>query len=430
MIGARGPSRATVVIAMRKVVIFTLFTAANLTLRAADDVQLALSLRAQSDFDRVALAAAPPLRDATACIQSEAAIIPVATPEELPIVHFRKGYCTLASAGITRDPAAWRDAADEFDRVREAWPARAAVLARRRQPAEPVSSGVRVLAQIARLEANDAELAIAAVELGDAINAHACPVGVMAPQLCEEIVGIGRQWQGWMALRANDLDAATRDFAATPGWSPWVAGRMAFRRARYAEAAADDQRALADWNAARRVDPLPVLARIAPSIDLSDAYAELGGAQFLAGNSIGAISSLTQAVKERSSNARAIYLRARAQEAAGHADAAESDYNLASRTALANATDLASGEAHLYRGILLYRRRQYPAAEDEFSSALSFEIVGPLRADAGAWRRLAAVVSGSCGASRAALEQALPAVSPYFPKDEARSAMAACGASR
>jgi tetratricopeptide (TPR) repeat protein len=395
-----------------------------LALHAADDVQLALSLRAQTDFDRVALAAAPPLWDATACIQSEAAVVPVAPPEDLPVVHFRKGYCTLATAGITRDPAAWRDAAAEFDRTIEAWPARAAVLARRRQPAEPVSSGVLVLAEIARLQTKD--MAPDGAALGAAVDAHACPAGVMAPQLCEEAIAIGRQWRGWLALRSEDLAAAARDFAATPGWSAWVAGRQAFRRARYAEAAAEDQRAVVEWSAARREERLPVLARIAPSADLSAAYAELGGAELLAGNPSAAISSLTQAVKERSSNARALYLRARAEEAAGRADAAESDYNLASRTALANATDLASGEAHLYRGILLYRQKHFAAAEDEFSSALNFEIGAPLRADAGAWRRLAAVVSGACEASRAALEQALPAVSPFFPKEEARSAMAAC----
>jgi Tfp pilus assembly protein PilF len=159
---------------------------------------------------------------------------------------------------------------------------------------------------------------------------------------------------------------------------------------------------------------------------MSGAYTELGGAQLLAGNPSAAVGSLTLAVKESSSNARALYLRARAEEVAGRAEAADSDYSLASRTAFANARDLASGEAHLYRGILLYRRRQYPAAEDEFSSALNFDIAATLRADAAAWRRLAAVVSGSCGASRSALEQALPAASPYFPKDEARAALAAC----
>ena len=126
-------------------------------------------------------------------------------------------------------------------------------------------------------------------------------------------------------------------------------------------------------------------------------------------------------------SARALYLRACAHEIAGQAEAALADYNLASRTAFAKAADLASGEAHLYRGILLYRRKEYSHAEDEFSSALNFEIPGGLRADAVAWRHLAAVAGGSCDASRQRLEQSLAAASPYFPKAEARTLMGSCG---
>ncbi len=408
---------------MKKVVIFTLLAASAWVVRGADDVQLALTLRAQTDFDRVILSGAPMLRDATACIQSEAALAPVAGPEDQPIVHFRKGYCMLAEAGITRDVSAWQAAAAEFDRALSVWPVRVAALMRKKLPMEPAPSAYRVLAEIARLEANDSAGQGA---LAGAIDAHACPAGAVSAGLCEEILGIGRQWLGWRALLLGDLDTAARDFAGVPGWTSWVAGRQAFRSARYSEAAADDQWAIADWSAVRRQEPSPMMARIAPPVDLSTAYTELGGAQMLAGNPTAAIASFTQAVKERSANAQALYLRGRAEEIAGRAEAAQSDYSMASRVAFANATDLATGEAHLYRGILLYRRSRYSEAEDEFSSALSFEIAPPMRADAGAWRRLAAVKTGACEASRAALQQALPTVSPYFPKDEARTAMAAC----
>jgi tetratricopeptide (TPR) repeat protein len=121
-------------------------------------------------------------------------------------------------------------------------------------------------------------------------------------------------------------------------------------------------------------------------------------------------------------------LRARAKELAGQKDAALADYNLASRTAYAAAVDLASGEAHLYHGIVLYRRQDFARAEEEFSSALNFEMTGALLPDARAWRHLAAVAGGSCGAARESLSHALPAVTPYFPRDEARSRAAACGA--
>src|SRR5689334_15720301 len=65
-------------------------------LRATDEQQLALALRAQSDFDRVQRAAGPELPDATRCEQSQAAWLPVAPPADLAPAHFRKGYCTLA----------------------------------------------------------------------------------------------------------------------------------------------------------------------------------------------------------------------------------------------------------------------------------------------------------------------------------------------
>ncbi|MEI9970764.1 MAG: hypothetical protein WDO73_01230 [Ignavibacteriota bacterium] len=102
------------------------------------------------------------------------------------------------------------------------------------------------------------------------------------------------------------------------------------------------------------------------------------------------------------------------------------DYNLASRAAFADANDLASGEAHLYRGILLYRRKDFGKAEEEFSSALNFEIAAILRPDATAWRHLSAVASGACGASRQLLEKSLSSVSPYFPKAEAEALAAGC----
>jgi tetratricopeptide (TPR) repeat protein len=161
-------------------------------------------------------------------------------------------------------------------------------------------------------------------------------------------------------------------------------------------------------------------------VNMSDALAELGGAQLLAGDPAGALTTLNQAVRRDSTNARALYFRARAQDAAGRTEAAIADYNLAARNALAKASDAASGEAHLYRGISLYRRKDFTKAEDEFSNALNFEISPAIRADAVAWRRLSAVAGGSCEVGRKYLEEALPSVSPYFPRDEARATMRSC----
>ena len=99
-----------------------------------------------------------------------------------------------------------------------------------------------------------------------------------------------------------------------------------------------------------------------------------------------------------------VYLRARAKEASGQSEGALADYNLASRTAFAAAQDLETGEAHLYRGIVLFRRKDYTRAEDEFASALNFEIPAGLRADVrpgGTWRRWRRLLRRVAGASRA-----------------------------
>ena len=59
--------------------LLTLFTATALF--AADEQRLALALRAQTDFERVALSPSPQLKDTNLCIHSHAAMIPLAMPE-------------------------------------------------------------------------------------------------------------------------------------------------------------------------------------------------------------------------------------------------------------------------------------------------------------------------------------------------------------
>jgi hypothetical protein len=58
---------------------------------------------------------------------------------------------------------------------------------------------------------------------------------------------------------------------------------------------------------------------------------------------------------------------------------------------------------------------------------LNFEISPAMRADAVAWRRLSAVAGGSCEVGRRYLEEAMPAVSPFFPREEARATINSCG---
>src|SRR5690242_17735038 len=180
---------------------------------AADEQQLALALKAQSDFDRVSLTASPAVRDAEICVQSQAALLPVAAPEELPSVHYRKGYCTLAEAGVTGDSAAFRQAAAEFDAAVAAWPGRFSK--KSKLPPETVPAALGALGAIARLNGapGDAATVDAATnEISSALANPGCSATVMAPERCRQVLETARQWWGWIALERGDIDEAGRRF--------------------------------------------------------------------------------------------------------------------------------------------------------------------------------------------------------------------------
>ena len=361
---------------------------------AADKDHLAMLRDAQAAFDRVEHAAAPVLADASACVQTQAAMVSVALPGEESELHYRKGFCQLAVAAITRTPSAFSDAAAELEH-----------------------SGANMLGWIARRAGQIGEQA--AWRQPDA-----------CPQSCEPFIPTAKLWLGWLALNSGNLDEAAGQFSARPdsGWPPYVAGLKAFQSRHYSAAAAHYRETLDIWTRAQSQANPPLALRLSPPADIPQLLTELGGAQILSGEPAAAVATLDRALQTSPPKARAYFLRALAKELAGEPEPALADYNLASRTAFADASDLASGEAHLYRGILLYRRKDYSRAEEEFASALNFEIPPLLRPDASAWRHLSAVASGFCGASRQYLERSLPSVSPYFPKDEARALAAGCPA--
>jgi tetratricopeptide (TPR) repeat protein len=391
-------------------------------LYGADEQRLAVTVAAESAFARVQLAADPALHDVSACVQAEAALLPVASPQELPVAHFRKGYCLLATAASTGDAADFSAAANEFDKAMGTW----AASAPKNRVAEPIPAPVLVLASVARLRAASASGSedLARNAIAAALAEPTCGSSMLTPAFCQRVLRTGREWLGWMALRRGDLNEAAIQFAGSTGtgWPEWVAGRESFVHERYGEAAADYRRAIELLHP----ESLSLARRLGPPSNQAEELVELGGAQLLAGDATGAIASLDAAVRMDPTAARAFFLRGRAKELKGQTEAALADYNLAARTAFAGAKDLASGEAHLYRGILYYRRKDYSHAEDEFASALNFTIAGGMRPDAVAWRHLAAVAGGSCGASRLYLEQSLRTVSPYFPAEEAQQAAAGC----
>jgi tetratricopeptide (TPR) repeat protein len=384
---------------------------------AADEQQLALELRAQADFERVQSAAKPDLTDTTRCIQSEAAVLSIAAASEQPLHHYRKGYCAMAGSD-------YAGAAAEFDKAVAGWPARA-----KDALPQPVSPALQALEAIAHLEAGgDAALDDAEKTLVDALSHPSCTSELMPVAACLADLNSAREWLGWVDFHRGNLAAAAREFGATSNgaWQEWIAGRRLFEDRNYHQAAEDGRRAVAEWERQRNLPAPTFNDRIRPRPDLGEALTDLGGAEFLAGETATAIATLDQAVRVAPQTARAYYLRARGKEAAGLPEAALADYNLASRMAFAGAQDLNSGEAHLYRGIVYYRRKDYARAEGEFASALNFNIPPSLRADASAWRYLAAVAAGSCESSRSSLTRALATVSPYFPKREAGTAMSAC----
>jgi tetratricopeptide (TPR) repeat protein len=361
---------------------------------AADKEHLAMLASAQAAFGRVASAGAPTLADASACVQTQAAVLSVALPPEETDLHFRKGFCQLVVASMTHAQAAFGDAAAELDQ-----------------------GDAKMLAWIARRVG----------KLPDPPN-EAAPEACATPS-CQAFVPVAKLWKGWIALQAGDAFRAAVEFDSQPNavWSADVAGLLAFRGGRYAESVGHYRQALDVWTRESELKDPPLSVRLSPPADIPELLTDLGGAQILAGDPAGAVVTLDRAV-EGAPKARAYFLRARAKELTGQLEPALADYNLASRAAFADASGLASGEAHLYRGILLYRRKDYERAEGEFASALNFDITLTLRPDASAWRHLSAVEAGSCGASRDYLERALGAVSPYFPKAEAETAIAGCRA--
>ena len=382
----------------------------------------ALDMRARADFERVESAAAPLLSDAMACVQSQAAILPLATPDELPRIHYRKGYCTLLEGALKQDASEDRQAAGEFEKAIETWPERT------RGPASP---GLSVLSAIAELNAGPdfADLSRLDSALGTPADVSACGAGVMSLSACRTILGTGRLWKGWIAERQNRLAEAARIFEEFPdtGWLSWVGGRQAMKGRRYSEAAPLFEKALSAWNTPAKYLYSIAPAALLPVPDLTQALAQFGQAQFLSGQYAAAIASFDACLRRQPRNDWAIFLRGRAQDALGREKAALADYDLASRMALAGAdAAIASGDAHFYRGVWFFRRREIGRAEEEFATALSSGPSPPLKADVLAWWRMAAVAGGACQSSTVLLENSLASVSDFFPKDEARDLIGTC----
>jgi len=355
----------------------------------------------------------------------------VSPATERSLLLYRKGFCALASAAAMRQGPQFLAAAVEFDKAIAAWPERVLKPSKNTVP-EPVSAALRIYAAIARLQADTGGEATAAAsrEISAALASGACNSNLMSADTCAQVLAAGSQWLGWIALREDRMDEAVRQLSSGPdsGWRKWAEGRREFDAARYSAAAAQYAAAIDQWKPVWEGTGPTFRQALGPRPKLPIALADYGAARMLAGDLAGAVATLNGSLQADPKNAHALFLRARAKELAGKSDEALADYNLASRNAFAEAQDLASGEAHLYRGIVLFRRRDFARAEEEFASSLTFEMTSALRPDARAWRHFASLSQGSCGTVRDSLTQSLATVSPFFPRDEARTAVASCGA--
>jgi tetratricopeptide (TPR) repeat protein len=406
---------------------------AAVPLHGADVQKLALDIAAQADFERVLALSAPDLASTAKCVQSQAMSLAVASAVEAPQLTFRKAYCQMADAVASQNRTALAQAAQGFDDAIAA--AEAVPVKEKRTQNVPYLLNAphtwRILAAVARLNAgatseSQEQLLSRAVD-SDSEYGEGCQTNAVSARFCRSVHQLGSAWLGWMAREQGDPLAAARRFANAnaPGWKEWIAGLEAFRQGNYSIAAADYGKAIGIWHESH---PDSLTQRMNPVPDMSEALTDWGGAQLVANDPRAALANLDAAIKTDAANSRALYLRGLAKQHLGRKDDAMDDLNLASRAAFAKKGDAGAAEAHVFRGITLYWRKEFLRAENEFASALNGDIAAPWQSDARAWRLLAAVASGACGASRSALERAMASVSPYFPRTDANAALATCPA--
>lgn len=388
--------------------------------RATDD--LAVLSRAVSDYERVDLSSRPNLKDAIACIQSQAALLPASRPDQQYLAHFRKGVCELVAGRLRsgENTKELKDAVGDFQQAISKWPAVAT------GTTEVVTGALRTALTVARLHASgeQADFESAATDFEAILARPSCPgTLLMSMSACERYVDLGRLWLGWIRYRQGRLSDAERLLERSPNsvWYHRVVALRAFEAERYPDAVWWFEKAVAD------PAPAGVLGVLAPAVDTQVLQFDLGRSRLYAGKTAEAMAPLNAAIKTNPQNAQALFLRGRAREMLGEPREAQTDFELASRTAFANVNvPFESGYAHYYRGVSLFRRKDFQRAENEFSSALNFEIAETAKADVQGWRSMAAVAGGACEASSGALREAIPRTSPVFPKLEATQLLDSC----
>jgi tetratricopeptide (TPR) repeat protein len=387
---------------------------------------LSQRLQAKADFDKVDAAPIPDIVSTQACVQSNAAALLVTRAEERYLVYYRKGYCELFRALIDGAADSFQDAARDFTEAIAAWPKKAAT---------PPPGGLRALVAISHLE--NGRLANSYPDLGRDLGAVVDDPGclttpLMARVFCTAVIDTARTWLGWLAYNKNDLTEAAKVLEpmthGTPvsPWALWIQGRLAQQQGRVADAVALYEKALAAWSAAAETGAPDVVSLLGPKLDTGAVHYQLALAYYSRQTSDLAITHFDAGLKAHPKNSYAIFLRGRSKEALHLNGPAMDDYALATQTARAeNDSSWNVAQAHYYRGLLLYQAKDYPAAEGEFTLAMSGRLGDIGKPDVSAWKIMSTVAGSGCKSSDA-LDAAIQAASDKFPKGQANALVFDC----
>ena len=380
------------------------------------------ALRAKAAFEKVDTSPIPSLADAKACAEAHAALLPQVRQDQKYLVHYRKGYCEIFAAVASKQVPDYEAASQDLTQAVLAWPA---------QGAGAKSSGLRALLAIANLQGGiktnpQADVVQELTSLNAPLECSS--TAVMQTSFCQALAATAQIWLGWLAFQQGRPEDAAKVLEAQPDspWSLWISGRQMQRARRFPEAISAMEKALTAWEQSDRSQSPAVQHLLGPKPDYARCFYELGDAQYRAEKYEAAVKSLDEAFRRGSPGAFAYFLRGRSKDLLADAAGAMADYEAATRIAKQNSdTSWAVGQAYYYRGLRLYRDKQYSQAEVEFGNALGSALGEVPKAEAAAWRELSKAASGGCQALDA-LEASVRSTSDPFLSLEAKTLIFRC----
>ncbi len=261
---------------------------------------LSLRVKAKFDFDKVDASPIPDLATTQACVQSNAAALPVTRSDERYLVYYRKGYCERLPEAMI-DGASGQLSGQPPRTFTEA----IATFGRQEATHACPPGGLRALVSIAHLELG--RLADSYPDLGRDLGAVVEEPGclttpLMARAFCPAVIETARTWLGWLAYNKNDFKEAARVLEplthGTPvsPWALWIQGRLAQQQGRVADAVALYEKTLAVWTAAAGSPAPDVVTLLGPKLDLAAVHLSVGaGRLFPARNTTRRLTILTPA---------------------------------------------------------------------------------------------------------------------------------------